>query len=134
MKKFVVILSILLFPLIVFGQLPGLPSLPSLPGLPNLPSLPGLPGLPGQPPVIYTLPTVNIETVFYRLANILFYLLVLLSVIFVIIGGITIATSSGDPNRVELGKKIIVFSLVGLIVGALAFGIVNLFYGYIAGR
>ena len=83
---------------------------------------------------VHTLPSLNIEVVAKRLADILFYLLVLLSVIFVIIGGITIATSSGDPNRVELGKKIIVFSLVGLIVGALAFGIVNLFYGYIAGR
>jgi len=104
MKKFFAFLSILFLPSLVFGQTIG------------------------------TLPTFNIEVVIYRLANILFYLLVLLSVIFVIIGGITIATSGGDPNRVELGKRIIVFALVGLIIGALSFGIVNLFYGYIAAR
>jgi len=104
MKKFFAFLSILFLPSLVFGQR------------------------------IYTLPSVGLEPTIKRLADILFYLLVLLGIIFVIIGGITIATSSGDPNRVELGKRIIVFALVGLIIGAVSFGIVNLFYGYIAAR
>jgi hypothetical protein len=68
------------------------------------------------------------------LADILFYLLILSSIIFILVGGITIATSAGDPNRTELGKKIIIFSLVGLMIGTLAFGIVNLFYGYLGLR
>lgn len=81
---------------------------------------------------IQELPSVSISTIFKRLADILFYILLGLVVIFMIWGAIAIVTSSGDPNKVEQGKRIIIYSLVGLALGIAAYGIVNLVYGYLA--
>lgn len=78
------------------------------------------------------LPSISISTIFKRLADILFYILLGLVIIFIIWGAITIVASSGDPNKVEWGKRIIIYSLVGLVLGIAAYGIVNLVYGYLA--
>lgn len=49
----------------------------------------------------------------------------LVAVIFIIIGGINYMTSAGDSNKIKKGKDTILYALVGLIVCALAFAIVN---------
>lgn len=46
-------------------------------------------------------------------------------VIVVVIGGITYMTSAGDTQKIEKGKKTIIYGLVGLVICALAFAIVN---------
>ena len=46
-------------------------------------------------------------------------------VIVIIIGGINYMTSVGDAGKVEKGKKTILYGVVGLIICALAFAIVN---------
>jgi hypothetical protein len=45
----------------------------------------------------------------------------IIAIIFLIVGGITYMTSQGDEKRVETGKKIITYSVIGiaLIMGAL---------------
>jgi hypothetical protein len=84
-----------------------------------------------QPSDIFTLPTVSVSTVLRRLADILFYLLASLALIFVIWGGISFATAGGDPTRIDTAKRMIVFALIGIAVGAIAFGIVNLVVSYL---
>ena len=49
----------------------------------------------------------------------------LVAVIFIIVGGINYMTSAGDAQKVEKGKKTILYALIGLVVCALAFAIVN---------
>lgn len=49
----------------------------------------------------------------------------LVAVVFIIIGGINYMTSAGDSNKVEKGKKTILYATIGLIICALSFAIVN---------
>lgn len=84
-----------------------------------------------EEPEIRTLPAISFEKVFKRLGDILFYLLVLLAVVFVLLGAISIATSGGDPHKVETGKKMIILALVGILIGGVAFGTVNLIQAYL---
>ena len=44
----------------------------------------------------------------------------IVSVIFIVYGGVSYMTSSGDPNKVGKAKQIILYALIGLIVVALA--------------
>ena len=49
----------------------------------------------------------------------------LVCVIVMIIGGVKYMTSTGDPGKVKAAKDTILYGLIGLIVCALAFAIVN---------
>lgn len=49
----------------------------------------------------------------------------LVAVVFIIIGGINYMTSAGDPGKVKKAKDTILYALIGLIICALAFAIVN---------
>ena len=55
----------------------------------------------------------------------------LVAVVVMIIGGYNYMTSSGDAGKVEKAKKTILYGLIGLIVCALAFVIVNFVIGSI---
>lgn len=49
----------------------------------------------------------------------------LVAVIVIIVGGVTYMTSSGDPQKVKKAKDTILYGIIGMIVCALAFAIVN---------
>ncbi|MBQ3296832.1 hypothetical protein IJH01_01735 [Candidatus Saccharibacteria bacterium] len=49
----------------------------------------------------------------------------IIAVIFIIVGGFQYMTSSGDPSKTKKAKDTILYSVIGLIVCALAFAIVN---------
>ena len=49
----------------------------------------------------------------------------LVCVVVMIIGGIQYMTSAGDTGKVEKGKKTIIYGLIGLIICALSYAIVN---------
>lgn len=53
----------------------------------------------------------------------------ILAVIMLVYGSIVYTTSAGKSNLVEKGKKIIIYSIVGLIVCILSFAIVNFAIG-----
>ena len=53
----------------------------------------------------------------------------IVAVIFIIIGGVNYITSSGDSNKVKKAKDTILYSVIGLIICALAFAIVNFVIG-----
>ena len=55
-----------------------------------------------------------------------FGLIGIVAVIVVVIGGVNIATSQGDPARVKKGRMAITYGLIGMAVCLLAFAIVGL--------
>ena len=60
-----------------------------------------------------------------NLANWIFAFLALASLIGVIIGGFIFVTSSGDSGKVSSAKQIIIYSLIGVLIGSLALILVN---------
>lgn len=61
--------------------------------------------------------------------NAVFAVIGIVAVIMVILGGVTYATSQGDPNKVKKGKDTILYGVIGLVVALLAFAIVNFVLG-----
>ncbi|MDB5186546.1 MAG: rane protein of unknown function [Candidatus Saccharibacteria bacterium] len=59
------------------------------------------------------------------ITNTLLLLLGIVSVIMIIIGGIRYTTSAGDASRIKAAKDTIMYSVVGLVVALLAYGIVT---------
>ena len=49
----------------------------------------------------------------------------IVAIVFVIVGGISYMTSNGDPGKIEKAKKTILYSVIGLVICALTFAIVN---------
>ena len=43
----------------------------------------------------------------------------------IVIGGVSYATSQGDPGKVKKGKDTIMYGIIGMIIALLAFAIVN---------
>lgn len=58
--------------------------------------------------------------------NILITAAGILAFIFIIISGIKIVTSSGDPKNLDSAKSTLVYAIIGLIVATLALIMVNL--------
>lgn len=57
--------------------------------------------------------------------NVVIGILGLVCVIVMIIGGVNYMTSSGDAGKVKKGKDTILYGLIGLVICALAFALVN---------
>ncbi len=57
------------------------------------------------------------------------YIAGIAAVIVIILGGITYATSQGDPSKIQKAKKTIIGGLIGLIIVVLAFAIVTFVLG-----
>lgn len=69
----------------------------------------------------------NIEDdgVIKTLVDVLMFFLGVVSVISIIIGGLIYITSNGDASKVTQGKNILLYSVVGLIVALMSWGIVR---------
>ncbi len=61
--------------------------------------------------------------------NAVFTIIGVVAVVMIILGGVTYATSQGDPNKVKKGKDTILYGIIGLVVALLAFAIVNFVLG-----
>lgn len=57
----------------------------------------------------------------------------IVAVVVIIIGGISYMTSAGDAGKVKKAKDTILYGVIGLIICALAFAIVNFVIGNIIG-
>lgn len=67
----------------------------------------------------------DLPTVIQNILNAIIGVAGLISVVYIVVGGIQYMTSSGDSNKTEKAKKTILYALIGLIVCALSFAIVN---------
>lgn len=57
--------------------------------------------------------------------NVLLFVVGLVSVIMIIVGGIRFTTSGGNASSVTAAKNTILYAVIGLIIATLAFAIVN---------
>jgi hypothetical protein len=57
--------------------------------------------------------------------NILLYILGMVAVVMIVIGGIRYTTSNGDSSAIKSAKDTILYSVIGLIVAILSYTIVN---------
>jgi hypothetical protein len=55
----------------------------------------------------------------------------ILVVIFIVIGGMFIAIAGGDTNRLDLGKKTIIFSVVGYLIILSAKALITFFASWL---
>lgn len=60
-----------------------------------------------------------------RIAQTIVYIGGILSVIMIIIGGITITTSKGDPGGINSGRTTIIYAVIGLVIAIFAQAIVT---------
>lgn len=67
----------------------------------------------------------NADTVITNVINAVIGVLGLVCVIVMIVGGVTYMTSGGDAGKVKKGKDTILYGLIGLVVCALSFVLVN---------
>lgn len=61
--------------------------------------------------------------------NTLLYVLGIISVVMIVIGGIRYTTSNGDPSGLKTARDTIIYSVVGLVVAMLSYSIVNFVVG-----
>ena len=56
--------------------------------------------------------------------NFIFNVALILAPLFIIIGGFYFVTAAGDPAKIETGKKIILYTLIGLLIILLSKGLI----------
>ena len=65
------------------------------------------------------------ENVVTNVLKAIIAILGIVAVIFIVIGGVGYMTSSGDAGKVKKAKDTILYAVIGLVICALAFAIVN---------
>ena len=69
--------------------------------------------------------TGTLDSALTSILNAIILIMGIVAVIFIIIGGVNYMTSSGDSNKTKKAKDTILYAVIGLIICALAFAIVN---------
>lgn len=72
----------------------------------------------------------NVNTFVADLVRILLWVIGVVSVIMIIVGGLRYVLSQGDAGKIKSAKDTILYSVIGLVVALLAFAIVNYVLGY----
>ena len=67
----------------------------------------------------------DLPKVVQNILNVVISIASIIAVIFIIIGGVQYMGSSGDPGKIKKAKDTILYAVIGLVVCALAFVIVN---------
>lgn len=67
----------------------------------------------------------NTATLVKNVISMLLFILGVICVIAIIVGGIRYATSGGDSSQTKQAKDTILYAVVGLVVAVLAYSIVN---------
>jgi hypothetical protein len=70
--------------------------------------------------------TQDLGQAFSNTTNLLIYLIGGLSIIFIIVGGLQMVLSNGDPKRFAQGRETIIYAAVGVAVAIASYAIVGL--------
>ena len=73
--------------------------------------------------------TSDVGQVFSGVITTIFAVIGALAVIFIIVGGIQIATAAGNPARYKQGRETVIYSAVGLVAALMAYGVVTFIAG-----
>ena len=68
------------------------------------------------------------EEIIEEFTNLIFYIISSLTVLFIMIGGFYILSAAGNPERINKGKKIILYTIIGFAIMATSRGIIALVY------
>lgn len=71
----------------------------------------------------------DVGAIVKNVVNVLLYILGIISVIMIIVGGIRYTTSGGDSSGVKSAKDTILYAIIGLVVAIMAYAIVNFVLG-----
>lgn len=74
-------------------------------------------------------PITGTESVILRVADLLSFIAGVIAVIMIIISGITMITSAGDPGKVKKSRDTIIYSVIGILVVILSRSIVIFIVG-----
>jgi hypothetical protein len=61
-----------------------------------------------------------------NIVNWIFYILIAVSVLFIVIAGLEYVTAQGDPEKIKAAGQKVLYALIGIIVAAMAKGLVIL--------
>lgn len=75
------------------------------------------------------IPSVGLSSIVQLVINFLFVGAVILTLFFLVLGGIGIITSGGDKQKVAQARSRLTYAIVGLVVIFLSFFIINLIGG-----
>ncbi len=75
----------------------------------------------------------DLNTIVRTIINTVIFVVGMLAVVMIILGGVSYATSQGDPNKVNKAKSTIMYGIIGLVICLLAFAIVNFVVSALAG-
>ena len=75
----------------------------------------------------------DLNSIVRLIINAVIFIIGIIAVIMIILGGVTYATSQGDSGKVKKGKDTILYGIIGLVVALLAFAIVNFVLGALQG-
>lgn len=67
----------------------------------------------------------SVEALIKTIVNVLLFLIGVIAVIMIIVGGIRYTTSGGDSSALTSAKNTILYAVIGLVVAVLAYAIVN---------
>ena len=63
--------------------------------------------------------------IFRQITNVILYIVGIVAVIMLIVGGIRYVVSGGDAKKVTDAKNTVLYAIIGLVIAFLAFAIVN---------
>ena len=69
---------------------------------------------------------VSVDQAAKTIVNVLLFIIGVVSVIMIVIGGLKYVTSNGNSNQVEGAKNTILYAVMGLVVAIAAYAIVDL--------
>ena len=67
----------------------------------------------------------DLNEIVHTIINTVIFVVGMLAVVMIILGGVNYATSQGDPNKVNKAKSTIMYGIIGLVICLLAFAIVS---------
>lgn len=71
----------------------------------------------------------DLNGIIQMIINGVIFIIGIVAVVMIILGGISYATSQGDPSKVKKGKDTILYGIIGLVIALLAYAIVNFVLG-----
>ena len=106
----------------------GVGSRPGAPAKVNVFEAPTLPTSTGHATTDNPLSTSTVAGLVKTVTNVVYIIAYMLTVLFIMLGGFMIITSSGNPEQITRGRKIVLYTIIAFAILIAARGIINLIF------
>ena len=79
----------------------------------------------------YTLKETNFQLLVGKVANLIFSVLVIISILFLLYGGVLILTAAGNEEQVTKGRSVLLYAVIGLVIAVFAKAIQTFLIDYL---